>query len=205
MNILTLQVAPIGTNCYIVSQNNEAFVVDPGGDSDNIISKAGNFDLKYILITHTHYDHIGALNDLVKAFPDAKVAVHESEKDALYDPVKNLSCGFGINFSFSGKVGISLNDGDTLDFGSSHIEVIHTPGHTVGGVCYLLNDTLFAGDTLFKTGIGRSDLPGGDHDVLIRSIQEKLFVMPGKTKVYPGHMDPTTIAWEKQRNPYLKI
>jgi hydroxyacylglutathione hydrolase len=205
MDIKILQVSPIGTNCYIVSEGKEAFIIDPGGDSSDIVSKVGDLNVKYILLTHTHYDHIGAMNDLIKVFPEAKVGVHILEKDALYDPLKNLSCGFGIDFKYEGKVDAELNDGDTIDVGKLTVKVIHTPGHTVGGVCYLTENTLFSGDTLFLSSVGRTDLPGGDGVTLLSSIRNKLFSLPGGTKVYPGHMNPTTIAWEKQRNPYAKI
>ena len=205
MNVKTLQVDPIGTNCYIVSDDSRnAFIVDPGGDADLIIDAASGLNVLYILLTHTHYDHIGALDNVSCAFPDAQVAVHLSEKAALYDASVNLSVGFGLSHEYKGKVQLELSDGDELEFGDRKIKVIHTPGHTAGGVCYFVEELLFSGDTLFKSSVGRTDLPGGDGVALLKSIREKLYTLPGKTTVYPGHMEKTSIGWEKQRNPYVK-
>lgn len=205
MNIKTLQVDPIGTNCYIVSdEQKNAFIVDPGGNASQIVEAAEGFDVQYIFLTHTHYDHIGALDSVARAFPDAKVAVHYTEKEALYDASLNLSVGFGLSHEYAGDVHLELNDNDILEFGDTAIKVIHTPGHTVGGVCYYVGTHLFSGDTLFKSSVGRTDLPGGDAVTLLKSIREKLYTLPGKTIVYPGHMETTSISWEKQRNPYVK-
>jgi hydroxyacylglutathione hydrolase len=207
MELITIEVAPIGTNCYILHNGTEGLIVDPGGDADLIISKLVSLDIKvkYILLTHTHFDHIGALDEIKAAFPDALLCVHELEKEALYDPARNLSIGFGINYKYSGQIDLELKDGEEIEFASTVIKVIHTPGHTVGGICYHLDDMLFSGDTLFHSSVGRTDLPGGDSVTLLSSIRNKLFSLPGSTKVYPGHMDSTSIGWEKQRNPYVKI
>lgn len=205
MEIKVLQVAPIGTNCYIVSDNGEALIIDPGGDAADIIDQAEGLNVRYILLTHTHYDHIGALSDVAKAFPDAKVAVHSTEKDHLYRPDRNFSVGFGLDFVYSGSVQIELADGTELPFAGSVIKVIHTPGHTEGCVCFSFGDALFSGDTLFRSSVGRTDLPGGDAVALIKNIREKLYTLPGRTVVYPGHEGSTTIAWERTRNPYVKL
>ena len=205
MRIQTFQVAPIGTNCYIVSDDmKNAFIIDPGGDSDLIIENAKDLNVKYLLLTHTHYDHIGALDEVSQAFPEARLAVHGLEKNALYDAAQNLSVGFGLPYEYCGKVDIELKDGDELSLGEQKIKIIHTPGHTVGGVCYYIKDLLFSGDTLFKASVGRTDLPGGDAVNLLQSIKEKLYTLPGKTAVYPGHMEQTIIGWERKRNPYVK-
>lgn len=205
MKITSLQVAPIGANCYIVSSKADVLIIDPGGDAEKIIEKTEGKPVKYILLTHTHYDHIGALNDLIKVFPDALVAVHFLEKEWLYDPKKNLSIGFYTDFIYCGNVAIELSDGSELEFAGHTIKVIHTPGHTPGCVCYQIEDVLFSGDTLFKSSVGRADLPGGDGISLIRNIKEKLYVLPGNTVVYPGHEGTTTIGWERTRNPFVKV
>ncbi|MGI6395394.1 MAG: MBL fold metallo-hydrolase [bacterium] len=205
MEIKALKVAPIRTNCYIVSNGDDAFIVDPGGSAPNIIEAAKGFSIKYILMTHTHYDHIGALNDVAEAFPDAKVALHSIEKGHLYDPYKNFSIQFGLDFRYLGEVHMELADGALLPFADSNIRVIHTPGHTPGGVCFSFKNVLFSGDTLFKQSVGRTDLPGGDTAALFASIKEKLYVLPGDTVVYPGHEGSTTIAWERTKNSYVKL
>lgn len=211
MNISVLEVDPIGANCYVVNEGNEAFIIDPGGSTGEIISEAKMYNVRYILLTHSHFDHISGLNEISKAFPDAKVCISREEKDFLYDPQLNLSAHFGIGFTYSGKVDIELEDGQSLDFAGKKIKVIITPGHTPGGTCFFIENSvaegacsLFSGDTLFKSSIGRTDFPGGDSDILVDSIRTKLFTLPGRTMVYPGHEAPTNIAWEKQRNPFVQ-
>ena len=174
MRIQTFQVAPIGTNCYIVSDDmKNAFIIDPGGDSDLIIENAKDLNVKYLLLTHTHYDHIGALDEVSQAFPEARLAVHGLEKNALYDAAQNLSVGFGLSYEYCGKVDIELKDGDELSLGEQKIKIIHTPGHTVGGVCYYIKDLLFSGDTLFfNDNIGRMDLPFAAPDEMVFSLNK---------------------------------
>ena len=212
MKIMTLPVAPIGANCYIVSEETEAFIVDPGGDADKIIKAVGNSELRYILLTHTHFDHIGGLNDIKKAFPDAKLAVHNAEKDFLFSPELNLSSYFGFDFVYSGDIDTVLEDSTGLSFSGTTVNVFHTPGHTPGSVCFYIKnlttsgkDLLFSGDTLFRNSIGRTDFPGGDGRKIIESIKTKLLVLPDETVVYPGHDAPTSIAAEKKFNPFLKV
>lgn len=206
-----MPVAPIGANCYIVSEAGEALIIDPGGDAEKIIKAAKNLNVRYILLTHTHFDHIGALNDLTEAFPDAKIAVHILEHDWLYSPQLNFSEEFGLTFVFKGKVDLKLEDGMTLDFAGTKIKVLHTPGHTPGSSCFYIgksdiceNHLLFSGDTLFRSSIGRTDFPGGDGRKIIESIKTKLLALPDETVVYPGHDENTSIALEKKFNPFLK-
>lgn len=204
MEIKTLQVEPIGANCYVVSENQEAFIVDPGGNGEKIIDIAHHFNVKYILLTHSHFDHIGALNEVTKAFPHALVALHRLEKEFLYSPSQNLSHIFDADFVYEGVVNIELEDEQLLDFAGRNIVVKHVPGHTVGGVCYCFDDVCFSGDTLFKLSVGSTDFLGGNSELLLQKIKEKLYSLPGRTTVYPGHDGKTTIAWEKKRNPYVR-
>lgn len=212
MKIQTLPVAPIGANCYIVSERKEAFIIDPGGDADKIIKAAADYEVRYILLTHAHFDHISGLNEVKNAFPDAKVAVHALEKEWLYSSELNLSGEFWVGWDvvYKKNIDIELGDGMKLGFAGTEINVFHTPGHTPGSTCFYIeksatneNHLLFSGDTLFKNSVGRTDFPGGDSRKIIESIQTKLLVLPDETVVYPGHDAPTSIAKEKKFNPFL--
>ena len=207
MEIQKIPVAPIGANCYIVSEKDEAFIIDPGGDAEKIIRAAKNFDVRYILLTHTHFDHIGGLNDVKEAFPEAKTAVHKLEKEWLYSTGLNLSENFGFDFIYEQNVDIKLEDGMMLDFAGTEIIVLHTPGHTPGSCCFHIENSgshvLFSGDTLFQSSIGRTDFPGGSGRKIVESIKTKLLVLPDETVVYPGHDENTSIALEKKLNPFL--
>ncbi len=213
MEIKTLPVAPIWENSYIVSEKNEAFIVDPGGETEKIIRAADGLDVRYILLTHAHFDHILGLNAVKNAFPDAKLAVHKLEKEWLYDPSLNMSDDFfpDLEFVYEKKnVEIMLEDGMELDFAGTKIKVFHTPGHTPGSTCFYIekNDSsgkpvLFSGDTLFRSSVGRTDFPGGDGRKIVESIKTKLLTLPDETVVYPGHEENTSIALEKKLNPFL--
>jgi len=207
MEIRKMPVAPIGANCYIVSEADEAFIIDPGGNAEKIIRAAKNFNVRYILLTHAHFDHIGGLNDISEAFPDAKTAVSTFEHDWLYSPQLNLSEDFGLTSVFKGKVALKLEDGMTLDFAGTKIKVLHTPGHTPGSTCFYIENSgkpvLFSGDTLFRSSIGRTDLPGGNGRKIVESIKTKLLTLPDETVVYPGHDENTSISIEKKLNPFL--
>ena len=193
-------------NCYVLYSENEkeGIVVDPGGDVDDIIKfiNENNIDIKHIVLTHGHGDHIGGVSELKNEL-DVDILIHEADLDMLKSGEKNLSSIMAI-----GSIEISpdglLNDGDILEFGDVKLSVIHTPGHTLGGICLYANDSLISGDTLFKDSIGRTDLEGGDMETIIKSIREKLFVLPGHTIVYPGHGPETSIDYESKNNPFLK-
>ena len=202
-----LEVRPYGTNCYIVGSEltREGMVIDPGGDAEGILRlvKEPGLDIKYIVLTHGHIDHIGAVSELKEA-TGAELAIHP--EDALY--LRGKSGPEGMFPQSAGpppEVDRMLQDGDTISVSGLHLQVIHTPGHTPGGICLLTDGVLFSGDTLFNGGIGRSDFPGGSGPQLLNSIHTRLLVLPDETTVYPGHGPETTIAAERRLNPFLRI
>lgn len=194
------------TNCYLVwDDDGEAFAVDPGGKALEVVDfiKEKNLRLNWIILTHGHGDHIGGVSDL-KAMSQNGVAIHEKDASYLTNARKNFSSftGTPVELAEADKL---LRDGDALHVGKMDIKVIHTPGHTLGGISLLVSDggekVLFSGDTLFARSIGRSDLPGGDEDTLLQSLK-KLEPLPDEIGVFPGHGPATTLGDEKQYNPY---
>lgn len=206
MKIETFVIGMIGTNCYLVSneETKECFLVDAADDSPQLVShiKEQGLQLKAILLTHGHFDHIMGVGEMVKEF-GVPVYAHQEEQVLLKDPAMNASAMYGRSYTYSDAV--SLRDGQTLDIAGITLRVIYTPGHTVGGCCYYWEEghVLFCGDTLFHTSIGRTDLPTGSESQLVRSVREKLFILPDETRVCPGHMEETTIGYEKRYNPYV--
>lgn len=197
---------PIGmysSNCYILGDNGEGIIVDPGVDSEIIMDnvKKLGLNIKYIVITHAHVDHICKMEEVRKQ-TGAKVAVHRLDAIGLTDYRYNGSALFGLNYTYSAP-DILLNDGDVLEAGGLKFEIIHTPGHSPGGICIKVENSIFTGDTLFKNSIGRSDLGNGDHDDLINSIKNRLMVLPDDMEVYPGHGTSSTIIYERENNPFL--
>ncbi len=202
-DVTTIPVGPIETNCYLFGTDTECCIVDPGGDAKLITDAIGNRSVSHILLTHAHYDHIMALDKLLILFPHAVVALHTAEREWLQNPNLNLSSLVGTPFSAPRKPDLLLNDGMELMIAEKHIRVIHTPGHTPGSCSFLSGDILFSGDTLFHSAVGRSDLPGSSESQLINSVK-RLYELPGKTTVFPGHMRRTTIAWERRHNPFVR-
>ena len=206
MKIKRFALGTLWTNCYIVwDANNDGVIIDPGAPSEETESFIKDNDIKivWILLTHGHSDHIGGVASL-RNLSENGVAIHYDDADALTDTNKNLSAYVGENVKVAAPDKL-LKDGDELTAGSLKISVIHTPGHTEGGVCLLIADgddkILMSGDTLFARSVGRSDLPGGDEAQPIESLK-KLDPLPDKMRVYPGHGPETTIGAEKTYNPY---
>jgi hydroxyacylglutathione hydrolase len=210
MNIYHLVLGEYQTNCFCVTADNSAkdcLVVDTGLSPQPLIDhlQKSELDPVAVVYTHGHLDHTFGAKALRENWPDIKVAIHKNDADMLTDADKNLSAAMGTPLEFS-AADIILNDGDEVDFAGVKLKVIHTPGHTPGGICLYSESEklLFAGDTLFATSVGRTDFPGGDHDLLITSIRTKLIVLPDETKVYTGHGPATTIGHEKKFNPFIQ-
>lgn len=189
-------VGPLGTNCYVVADpdTKEACVIDPGGEPDKIkayLSKNG-LKLKFIINTHGHGDHIAA-----NKYFDAPIYIHELDKDYLGDPDKNMSGMFLFPVSSPEAAGL-LKDADKIALGSLELDIIYTPGHTRGSVSVKIDGIVFTGDTLFKEGMGRTDLYGGDEGAIYKSIKEKLLTLDDDTVIYPGHGGPSTIGKERE-------
>lgn len=192
MIIKRFTVGWLSTNCYVVGceETKEAVLIDPGVESKreageilNFIEQNG-FHIQYIINTHGHSDHISG-NDVMKKATGAPLLIHESDASQVHADRK-------------------LRDGDVLHIGCLKLKVLHTPGHTKGGISLRGDNVVFTGDTLFPNSIGRTDFPGGSYEELIRSIRTKLLPLPDSFKVYPGHESPTTIGKEKKYNPFLQ-
>lgn len=205
MKIDTIMVGEMGVNCYLVycEETREAIAIDPGDDVNKIIAKiaAKELKLKYIVNTHGHADHIGANNELKKV-TQAQILIHVADAPMLSDPKLNLSLFIGEPI-ISGQADIILKDGDTIAIGNEKLSVLHTPGHSAGGICLLGKQFLFSGDTLFAESVGRCDFPGGSMAELLNSIKNKLMVLEDQVKVFPGHGTSTSIGWERDHNPYI--
>ncbi len=206
MKIEQYCVGQVGTNCYFAvnEKTKEMLVIDPGDSAQMLAGKIQQKSLKpaAILLTHGHFDHAMAAKELADIF-DVKIYAHEAEKNTLKQPGLNVSSMIGRRDSYHAD--IFVKDGETLNLAGMEIQVLHTPGHTEGGCCYYLEheQVLFSGDTLFCQSVGRTDFPGGSMAEIIRSIKEKLLALPDQVKVYPGHMDVTTIGMERAQNPFL--
>lgn len=199
MKVKRIPAGIYAANCYILMDEDtkETAIIDPGGDADDIQKALVGMGckVKYIMLTHGHMDHTGGVDDLEKIYSVPLAISEKDEKMALED--KRL---FG---SLQRKADINITDKVVFNVGSHEIKVIETPGHTPGGVCFLVDDMLFTGDTLFAGSIGRTDLAGGDFDTLISSIKVKLMSLKDDTIVFPGHGPESTIKREKQHNPFL--
>ena len=206
MKILRIPAGIYAANCYIIypEDKKEGIVLDPGGDVEDIITAidSNGLNIKYIILTHGHADHIGGVKGLKNKL-GVPVMIHEKDRELLVDGDKNLSSVMAMA-TVEIEPDVLLKDGDKIEFGGLTAEVIHTPGHTPGGICLKIGDNLFTGDTLFAGSIGRTDFLGGSYEEIIKSIKEKLIIYPDNTQVYPGHGPSSTIKNEKSSNPFLR-
>jgi len=207
MILRTIPVGITATNCYVVGceQTREGVVIDPGGHPDRIgqaIEESG-VTVRYVLNTHCHFDHMGANADVLAA-TGALLALHAADLPILQ--ARGGATWFGVPVKASPPPDVELVDGQTLEVGTLRLQVMHTPGHSPGSVTFYLQEeaAAFDGDVLFAMGIGRTDLPGGDWDTLMRSIREVLFTLPDETALYPGHGPSTTVEQERSSNPWLR-
>lgn len=205
MIIKTFVEPPIDNNNYLIvdEKTKEAALIDCSSIDDRIdeeIEKQGA-NLKYILLTHGHFDHIAGIRpNRFKNNP--QIVMHKADLDWLNNANQYLPM-FGMPEITIPKVDIFVEDGDTIQLGSLEIKVLHTPGHTQGGVCYLVDGNLFSGDTIFREAVGRCDLEGGNFNQIVESIEDKIFTLPPKTVIYPGHGNITSVEWEKEHNRFL--
>lgn len=204
MEIITLPLGPLDTNCYIVfNEDKKALVFDPSFDEKRILAEIKNrgLEVEAILLTHTHFDHIGALNEVAKKL-DVMTFVGGAEYEWIENPALNGSSRFGESVSANVKRE-EINEGP-FETESFQLKVLDTPGHSPGSKTYVFDDFIISGDVLFNKGVGRTDLYMGDENELMYSIKEKLFKLKPDMIVYPGHGMPTSIIEEKQKNPYIK-
>jgi hydroxyacylglutathione hydrolase len=207
-----MALGPIQANCFILGceESRKAVVIDPGDDTDRILTTlAGDkLTVEHIINTHGHFDHVGA-NKRLKDATGADILIHSADAPML-NQLSSSAAAWGMRAENSPSPDRLLEDGDTITFGTHTLTVLHTPGHTPGGICLYTEypeagaskKAVFVGDTLFAGSIGRTDFPGGDFDTLINSIRTKLFGLDEDVTVYPGHMGNTTIGVEKRTNPF---
>ncbi len=215
MIIRQMALGPIQANCFILGceETRQAVVIDPGDDTDRILSTLAGDQLTvvHIINTHGHFDHVGA-NKRLKEVTGADILIHSADAPML-SHLSDTAAAWGLAAENSPTAERQLEDGDTISFGTHSLTVLHTPGHTPGGICLYTEykeagvdkKAVFVGDTLFAGSIGRTDFPGGNFDTLINSIRTKLFRLDDDVTVYPGHMGNTAIGVEKRTNPFCGL
>ncbi|MFA6808429.1 MAG: MBL fold metallo-hydrolase [Eubacteriales bacterium] len=189
----------MGANCYLFwcEETMKGIVIDPGDGAKMILNKIRSLKLEIIMIvlTHGHSDHLGALKE-IREFLQVPVAMHQADIEIIDEPMLQKEL-------IDNPPEIFLTEDQELAIGNVVLKVIHTPGHTPGGICLYTDNILFSGDTLFQNAVGRTDFPGGNFKQILSSIRGKIFVLPDETRVYPGHEESTSIGWEKENNPFF--
>ena len=197
MKVKMMQVGPIGTNCYILEDGGKIAIIDPGDEAERILSILSRLDsrVEYVLLTHGHYDHTTAVPELHRALPEARIYIHQADANGAGSRL----------FPLAGQVDDLLlyDEGDTLPLGNLTVEVLHTPGHSLGSVTLKARDVLFTGDTLFAGDCGRTDLRGGSYEQILASLG-RLGRLEGNFHICPGHGETSTMDREREINPYLK-
>jgi hydroxyacylglutathione hydrolase len=200
-----LMVGPIQTNCYILgcSHTKEAAVIDPGGDTDQILMTLAKDRLRlvYIINTHGHFDHT-MVNGQLKKVTGASLVIHRLDAPMILNQAAQGSM-WGVKLENSPPPDLYVEEGDEITFGDIRLKVLHTPGHSPGGISLVTDRMVFVGDALFAGSIGRTDFPGGDSDGLIRNVREKIFPLGDDVVVYPGHGPRTTVGEERKTNPFF--
>lgn len=207
MKIEVFVTGMLGTNSYVVvnEEKKEAVIIDPAALSKKMkdFIETEGLTVKAVLLTHAHFDHIMGLDEIMNTYGELPVYVEEQDLPLLQNAELNESKNYSVGYRFDG--GDVIHDGEILHLIGQEFQVIHTPGHTAGGVCYYLKDmgVLFSGDTLFRMSVGRTDFQTSNTEALLSSIKERLYLLPDETIVYPGHMGATKIGYEKRQNPYV--
>ncbi len=206
--MIKVVVGVLAVNCYIVwdKETREAAVIDPGGDPENIVAvvESEKLQVKYVINTHGHFDHVGADADIKKAF-GAELVIHSDDAPMLENAAA-YSMTFGASAKNQPPPDINIEDGSVISFGNVKINVLGSPGHSPGGVLLSINDgkVVITGDSLFAGSIGRTDLPGGSYEELMSSLRDKILPMDDGTRLFPGHGPDTTVREEKDSNPYFQ-
>jgi len=205
MIVECITVGPLMENAYLLGdkKTKESAIIDPGDEAKKIIGTLEKHSLKckYILLTHAHVDHVAGVKELA-AVTGADVLMHKADS-LLLKAAPIQAVAFGIRPFIAPRIAKYIEDGEIIQVGNISVRVIHTPGHSPGSVCFLAENVIFAGDTLFQSSIGRTDIPGGDYEALIEGVRKKIFTLPDDTEVLPGHGPATSVGFEKENNPFF--